>query len=29
VCGMTAEQVGSSTANNFFRFFAVAPDVMP
>jgi TatD DNase family protein len=29
VCGMTAEQVGSNTANNFFRFFGVAPDVKP
>jgi TatD DNase family protein len=26
VCGRTAEQVASSTANNFFRFFGVAPD---
>jgi TatD DNase family protein len=26
VCGVTAEQVASSTANNFFRFFGVAPD---
>jgi TatD DNase family protein len=26
VCGITAEQVASSTANNFFRFFGVAPD---
>ena len=29
VCGIAAEQVASSTANNFFRFFGVAPDVMP
>jgi TatD DNase family protein len=29
VCGITAEQAGSSTANNFFRFFGVAPDVEP
>ena len=27
VCGVTEEQVASSTANNFFRFFGVAPDV--
>jgi TatD DNase family protein len=27
VCGLTTEQVASSTANNFFRFFGVAPDV--
>jgi TatD DNase family protein len=27
VCGATAEQVASSTANNFFRFFRVEPDV--
>jgi Tat protein secretion system quality control protein TatD with DNase activity len=26
VCGVTEEQVASSTANNFFRFFGVAPD---
>jgi TatD DNase family protein len=26
VCSTTAEQVASSTANNFFRFFGVAPD---
>jgi TatD DNase family protein len=26
VCNTTAEQVASSTANNFFRFFGVAPD---
>jgi TatD DNase family protein len=26
VCGVTAEQVACSTANNFFRFFGVAPD---
>src|SRR5271163_1399107 len=26
VCGLTAEQIASSTANNFFRFFGVAPD---
>jgi TatD DNase family protein len=26
VCGTTAEDVASSTANNFFRFFGVAPD---
>ena len=26
VCAVTAEQVASSTANNFFRFFGVAPD---
>jgi TatD DNase family protein len=26
VCSNTAEQVASSTANNFFRFFGVAPD---
>jgi TatD DNase family protein len=26
VCGVTTEQVASSTANNFFRFFGVAPD---
>jgi TatD DNase family protein len=26
VCGVTAELVASSTANNFFRFFGVAPD---
>jgi TatD DNase family protein len=26
VCGVSAEQVASSTANNFFRFFGVAPD---
>jgi TatD DNase family protein len=29
VCGTTAEQVASSTANNFFRFFGVAPDAEP
>ena len=29
VCGVTAEQVASSTANNFFRFFGVAPDAEP
>src|SRR6201996_2053253 len=29
VCGLAAEQVASSTANNFFRFFGVAPDVGP
>jgi TatD DNase family protein len=29
VCGMTAEQVASSTANNFYRFFGVAPDENP
>ena len=29
VCGRTAEQVACSTANNFFRFFGVAPDVEP
>ncbi len=28
VCGVTAEQVASSTANNFFRFFGVAPDAV-
>jgi TatD DNase family protein len=27
VCGVPAELVASSTANNFFRFFGVAPDV--
>jgi TatD DNase family protein len=27
VCGVTADQVASSTANNFFRFFRVEPDV--
>jgi Tat protein secretion system quality control protein TatD with DNase activity len=26
VRGTTAKQVASSTANNFFRFFGVAPD---
>lgn len=26
VCGVSAELVASSTANNFFRFFGVAPD---
>jgi TatD DNase family protein len=26
VCGVTAERVASSTANNFFRFFGVTPD---
>jgi TatD DNase family protein len=26
VCGVPSEQVASSTANNFFRFFGVAPD---
>jgi TatD DNase family protein len=26
VCGVTEEQVASSTAHNFFRFFGVAPD---
>jgi TatD DNase family protein len=26
VCGTTAEELASSTANNFFRFFGVAPD---
>jgi TatD DNase family protein len=26
VCGLGADEVGSSTANNFFRFFGVAPD---
>ena len=26
VCGLSAEQVASSTANNFFRFFGVTPD---
>jgi TatD DNase family protein len=26
VCSTTAEEVASSTANNFFRFFGVAPD---
>jgi len=26
VCGVPTEQVASSTANNFFRFFGVAPD---
>jgi TatD DNase family protein len=29
VCGLSTEQVASSTANNFFRFFGVAPDVEP
>jgi hypothetical protein len=29
VCGTSAEQVACSTANNFFRFFGVAPDVEP
>jgi TatD DNase family protein len=29
VCGLPAEQVASSTANNFFRFFGVAPDAQP
>jgi TatD DNase family protein len=29
VCGVTADQVASSTANNFFRFFGVAPDTEP
>jgi TatD DNase family protein len=28
VCGMEPEQVASSTANNFFRFFSVAPDAV-
>jgi len=28
VRGVTAQQVASSTANNFFRFFGVAPDVV-
>jgi TatD DNase family protein len=28
VCGVTAEQVASNTANNFFRFFGVAPDAV-
>jgi TatD DNase family protein len=27
VCGVPAELVASSTANNFFRFFGVAPDL--
>jgi TatD DNase family protein len=27
VCGVPVEQVASCSANNFFRFFAVAPDV--
>jgi TatD DNase family protein len=26
VCGVPAEQIASGTANNFFRFFGVAPD---
>jgi TatD DNase family protein len=29
VCAVTAEQVASCTANNFFRFFGVAPDPEP
>ena len=29
VCGVTADQVASSTANNFFHFFGVAPDAEP
>ena len=29
VCGVPAELVASSTANNFFRFFGVAPDADP
>jgi TatD DNase family protein len=29
ICGVTAEQVASSTANNFFRFFSIAPDAEP
>ena len=29
VCGVPAEQVASHTANNFFRFFGVAPDPEP
>jgi TatD DNase family protein len=29
VCGVTADQVASSTANNFYRFFGVAPDAEP
>ena len=29
VCGRTAEEVACSTANNFFRFFGVVPDVNP
>jgi TatD DNase family protein len=29
VCGVTAEGVASHTANNFFRFFGVAPDAEP
>jgi TatD DNase family protein len=29
VCGVPAELVASSTANNFFRFFGVAPDEEP
>jgi TatD DNase family protein len=29
VRGVTGEQVASSTANNFFRFFGVAPDPTP
>jgi TatD DNase family protein len=29
VCGVTGEQVASSTANNFFSFFGVAPDAEP
>ncbi len=29
MCAVTAEQVASSTANNFFRFFGVAPDPEP
>ena len=28
VCGVSAELVASSTANNFFRFFGVAPDAV-
>jgi Tat protein secretion system quality control protein TatD with DNase activity len=29
VRGVPAELVASSTANNFFRFFGVAPDAEP
>jgi TatD DNase family protein len=29
VCGRKAEEIALSTANNFFRFFAVAPDAEP
>jgi TatD DNase family protein len=29
VCGVTADQMASSTTNNFYRFFGVAPDAEP